>query len=86
MHGIPELFAPSVVAGLLGLDLRTLANWRSEGRGPEFIKVGGRVRYPGDSLKSWLDANRSGSSGRTKWAPSQDGPETSGEIVTEGAT
>lgn len=25
---------------------QALANWRSEGRGPAFVKIGGRVLYP----------------------------------------
>lgn len=32
---------------------RTLANWRSTGQGPRFIKVGGRVMYPVDSIAEW---------------------------------
>ena len=34
----------------------TLAHWRSEGRGPAFIKVGWRVAYRGRDLNAWLDA------------------------------
>ena len=32
----------------------TLAHWRSEGRGPAFIKLGGRVAYSGTALNEWL--------------------------------
>ena len=32
----------------------TLAHWRSEGRGPDFIKVGARVAYSGKALNDWL--------------------------------
>ncbi len=34
----------------------TLAHWRSEGRGPAFIKLGSRVAYRGSDLKEWLQA------------------------------
>ena len=34
----------------------TLAHWRSEGRGPAFIKLGSRVAYSGEALKEWLAA------------------------------
>ena len=34
----------------------TLAHWRSEGRGPKYIKVGGKVAYRGSDLNEWLDA------------------------------
>ena len=33
----------------------TLAHWRSEGRGPAFIKLGSRVAYRGSDLNAWLD-------------------------------
>jgi hypothetical protein len=31
----------------------TLANWRSQGRGPSFVKVGSKVLYPVDKLEEW---------------------------------
>ena len=34
----------------------TLAHWRSEGRGPAFIKLGSRVAYRGSELNAWLAA------------------------------
>ncbi len=34
----------------------TLAHWRSEGRGPAFIKLGARVAYRGSDLNGWLAA------------------------------
>ncbi|MCY4002493.1 MAG: hypothetical protein OXF33_02115 [Rhodospirillales bacterium] len=36
----------------------TLAHWRSEGRGPAFIKIGSRVAYSGADLNSWLRERR----------------------------
>ena len=36
----------------------TLAAWRSQGRGPAFIKIGGRVHYRGRDLNQWIDARR----------------------------
>ena len=32
----------------------TLAHWRTEGRGPAFIKLGARVAYRGSDLNQWL--------------------------------
>jgi len=34
----------------------TLAHWRSEGRGPAYIKIGWRVAYRGSDLNAWLAA------------------------------
>ena len=44
----------------------TLAHWRSQGRGPAFIKLGSRVAYRGSALNQWLAA-------RTV-RPTDDGP------------
>ena len=33
----------------------TLAHWRSEGRGPRYIKIGPKVAYRGSDLNAWLD-------------------------------
>ncbi len=32
---------------------RTLANWRSKGEGPAWVKVGGRVMYELTDVKAW---------------------------------
>ena len=32
----------------------TLAHWRSEGRGPAFVKMGRRVAYRGSDLNRWM--------------------------------
>ena len=34
----------------------TLAHWRSEGRGPAFIRLGSRIGYAGAALNEWLAA------------------------------
>ena len=34
----------------------TLAHWRSEGRGPAYVKIGSRVAYSGRALNEWLAA------------------------------
>ena len=36
----------------------TLAHWRSEGRGPAFIKLGSKVAYRGSDLNEWLNRQR----------------------------
>ena len=32
----------------------TMAHWRSEGRGPTYVKIGFRVAYRGGDLNDWL--------------------------------
>ena len=47
---------PSEAAKRLGVSPRTLASWRSSGRGPGFVRVGGRlVRYRLLDLSAYLD-------------------------------
>lgn len=35
------------------INVRTLANWRSQGVSPPFTKVGGRILYPVQELLEW---------------------------------
>lgn len=39
-----------------GTNPATLANWRSQGIGPPFVKVGGRVFYPEHLLDEWVQS------------------------------
>jgi Helix-turn-helix domain len=48
------LLTPIAAAVLLGISPNTLANWRSTGQGPPFVKVGPKiVRYRRDVLLEW---------------------------------
>lgn len=38
------------------LSVRTLANWRTSGDGPKYIKIGGKVMYRRDALLQWEDS------------------------------
>ena len=49
---------PYEVANRLRISERTLAKQRVEGRGPPFVKIGGRVRYPESSLIRYLDGDQ----------------------------
>ena len=53
-------------AAMLGVSSRTLANWRTQGIGPAFVRVGAvhsRTLYRVDDLSAWLDNNRVETSG-----------------------
>jgi hypothetical protein len=43
-------------AQLIGCAPRTLANWRSQHRGPRFIRVGRLIRYRVEDLQEFLNA------------------------------
>ena len=47
--------SPKEAADRLGCTPETLANWRWSGRGPCYVKVGGRVRYRLADLADYLD-------------------------------
>ena len=57
--GVEELLTPPQVAKIVGLDVRTLSNWRSSGaENLKFLKIGGRVRYALEDVQEWLKAKR----------------------------
>lgn len=55
----PEKLYPDTDPLLDELGARqTRARYRSEGRGPAYIKLGRRIFYRGDDLIAWVTANR----------------------------
>ena len=52
-----KLLSTAEVAALTGLKPKTLANWRSQNKGPPYVKVSAYlVRYPEDRLAKWIDS------------------------------
>ena len=37
---------------------QTLAHWRSEGRGPAYVKIGAKVFYTGRDLNAWIESRK----------------------------
>lgn len=50
-----SLLSPADVGRLLKIPVGTLANWRSGGKGPAFIRIGRHVRYRAPDLQRWID-------------------------------
>jgi len=51
-----KILTSKEVANLLGIKPQTLAAWRSRGKGPEYIRVSGRmVLYRESDLIRWLN-------------------------------
>jgi hypothetical protein len=68
LAGLPPGFVRTLEAArFLGLSGRTLEKHRARGSGPKYSKVGGRVIYAIDDLKTWaeLRAKRGGSRRRS---------------------
>lgn len=51
---LDSLVAPSTLAERLGTTERSLSEWRINGRGPKFIRVGRSVRYRPEAVDAWL--------------------------------
>ena len=50
-----RLLTPGDVAGQTGLSVETLAQWRSQKRGPNFVKISRNfVRYRQSDLDGWI--------------------------------
>jgi excisionase family DNA binding protein len=52
----PELLTITEAAELLRTPVATLRYWRHLGTGPRSFRLGRRVLYRADDLRSWIDA------------------------------
>jgi len=59
----PILFTPRQLAEYIGISRSRLAAWRVQGRGPKFVKVGGRIRYRFAAVDEWLKQNEVANTG-----------------------
>ncbi len=48
------LLTPDQVSDYLGVPLGTLANWRYQGRGPVYVRLGRHVRYRATDVAEWI--------------------------------
>ena len=53
----PIYASPTKIALLFGLNIGTLANLRSKNEGPPYTKLGKKVLYEIEDVKSWLQNN-----------------------------
>lgn len=52
----PLLLNTEQVSALTGLAVSTLQNWRTEGAGPRYVKIGRAVRYHRRDVEEWVTA------------------------------
>jgi excisionase family DNA binding protein len=59
---MPEsnLLSPDELADYLKVPVKTIYNWRSEGKGPRGIRVGRHVRFRASEIEAWLDRHVEG--------------------------
>lgn len=53
-----ERYAPAEAAHYLGFSQKTLAWWRTVGRGPRYAKLSNSIFYTKTDLDLWLEENR----------------------------
>lgn len=53
-----QYLTPSETADRLNVSSGTLANWRSRGTGPAYLKIGRKVSYAIVDLDAWADKNK----------------------------
>ncbi len=53
-----RLLTPKQAEEYLGIPVKSLANWRSLGKGPAYYKLGGKVRYSENDLEKWQETCR----------------------------
>lgn len=51
------LLSSRTVADYLGIPTGTLANWRYQGRGPAFVRIGRHVRYRAEDIARWIEGS-----------------------------
>lgn len=55
----PErLYTPKEVGQILSVSVRTLEQWRADGRGPQYTYIERQVRYPGEPLQRYVNGWR----------------------------
>lgn len=52
-----DLVTPATFAAALGVSEQTLAAWRSDKTGPDYVKLGKSVFYRRKELKTWVKSN-----------------------------
>jgi excisionase family DNA binding protein len=52
------LLTATEVAAMLGIPTSTLANWRYQGLGPRYLRIGRHVRYLVEDVDDWIRTQR----------------------------
>lgn len=55
---LDSLISPETLAERLGVKVTTLAEWRVNGKGPSYLRIGRSARYVPDYVDEWLLAQR----------------------------
>ena len=64
LSGLEPLLSIEALAEYLEVPVTTIRDWRTDGKGPCAIKVGGRVRFAVPDVLAWLARQRESEPGR----------------------
>lgn len=64
LSGLEPLLSIEELAEYLDVPVTTIRDWRTDGKGPCAIKVGGRVRFATSDVLAWLLRQREAEPGR----------------------
>jgi excisionase family DNA binding protein len=64
LSGLEPLLSIEALAEYLEVPVTTIRDWRTDGKGPCAIKVGGRVRFAVSDVLAWLARQRESEPGR----------------------
>jgi len=51
-----QFLTPEDLSKRWQISIGTISNWRTNKRGPEFIRIGGLVRYSPEAVQAWENA------------------------------
>lgn len=57
LRRILDLIREDELAEVLSLSTETLAQWRKDGAGPDFARLGKRIWYRRQDVESWIKVN-----------------------------
>ena len=55
IHEERDLISAPELAEYLNVHVKTLRTWRRQGKGPAFLRIGGRVFYSKPVVTAWLE-------------------------------
>ena len=58
MQKVENYMTDVKAAEYLGLAVQTLRNWRTQSRGPAYVRAGRAIRYAMDDLRAYMERNR----------------------------
>lgn len=58
MNPFESILTPAEIGTFLGVSEKTLAQWRSQRKGPSYHKIGGRVRYFRSDIEAWINQHK----------------------------